>query len=184
MFLDKFKESPKSKILCILAAVGFLIVLLVEIFVFIPIESTVSTYGILDYEFAWNADKVISIFLAWGANGINNQITAIYWDFLFIMGYVSLAFSLILIVFQRSNEPIQTIGKYVPITPLLTGIFDVIENVFLLTMATNLSSINDSNALLASISASLKFGLLFVGIIYFIGALILIIFNNIKKRNE
>ena len=184
MFLDKFKEFPKSKILYILAVVGFLIVLFVEVFVFIPIESKVSTYGILDYEFAWNADKVLSIFVVWGLNGINNQITAIYWDFLFIIGYVSLAFSLIILVFQRSNEQIQTIGKYVPITPVLTGIIDIIENVFLLTMATNLSSVNDSNALLASLSASLKFGLLFVGIIFFIGALILIIFHKIQKRNE
>ena len=184
MFLDKFKEFPTRRISYILAVVGFLIVLLVEIFVFLPIESTVSTYGILDYEFAWNTDKVISIFLTWGANGLNSQIIAIYWDFLFIIGYGSLAFSLIILVFQRSNEEIQTIGKYVTITPFLTGIFDIIENVLLLTMATNFSSINDSNALLASLSASLKFGLLIVGIIYFIGALIHVLFNKIKKRNE
>ncbi len=168
----------------ILASIGFLIVLFVEIFVFIPIESTVSTYGILDYEFAWNTNKVLSIFSAWGLNGINNQITAIYWDFLFIIGYVSLAFSLILLVFQRSSEQVQTIGKYVPMTPILTGVFDIIENAYLLIMATNPSSVVDSYAILASLSASLKFGLLFVGIIYFIVALILIIFHKIQKRNE
>ena len=184
MFLDKFKEFPKSRILYILAVIGFVIVLFVEVFVFIPIESTISTYGILDYEFAWNANKVLSIFSTWGSNGITNQITAIYWDFLFIFGYVSLAFSLIILVFQRSNEQIQTIGKYVPITPILTGVFDIIENVFLLTMATNPSSVIDSYSILASLSASLKFGLLFVGIIYFIGALILLIIHKIQKRNE
>jgi hypothetical protein len=184
--MDKFKEFPKSRMSYILAVIGFLIVLLVEIFVFIPIESTVSTstFGILDYEFAWNANKVLLIFSAWGSNGINFQITAIYWDFLFIIGYVSLAFSLIIIVFQRSNENIQTIGKYIPITPFLTGIFDVIENVLLLTMATNPGSVTDSTALLASLSASLKFGLLFIGIVYFIGALIHVLINKIKKRNE
>jgi hypothetical protein len=181
LFLDKFKEFPKSRISFIIAIVGFLIVLFVEIFVFIPIESTVSTYGILDYEFAWNSNRVLSIFAAWGPNGINIQISAIYWDFLFIIGYVSLSFSLIVLVFQRSSKQIQTIGRYIPITPLLTGIFDIIENVFLLIMANNPSSVIDSNALTASISASLKFGLLFVGIIYFIGALIIIIFKKIQK---
>jgi hypothetical protein len=49
MFLDKFKEFPKNRILFILATIGFLLVILVEIFIFIPIESAVSTYGILDY---------------------------------------------------------------------------------------------------------------------------------------
>jgi hypothetical protein len=184
VFLDKFKEFPKSRILYVLTVAGFLIVLLVEIFVFIPIESRVSTYGILDYEFAWNATNVLSIFSTWGPDGINNQITAIYWDFLFIIGYVSLAFSLIILVFQKSNEQIQIIGKYIPITPILTGIFDIIENVLLLTMATNPSSVMDSNAILASLSASIKFGLLFVGIIYFAVALILIIFNKLTKRKE
>lgn len=184
MFLDKFKVFPKNRLLYIIAVVGFLIVILVEIFVFIPIESTVLTYGILDYEFAWKASRVLSIFSSWGTNGLNNQITAIYWDFLFIIGYVSLAFSLIILVFQRSNEQIQTIGKFVLLTPILTGIFDIIENVLLLIMAINPSSVIDSNAIVASLSASLKFGLLFVGIIYFIGALILIIFKKIKKRNE
>ncbi|MHA1932670.1 MAG: hypothetical protein ACW96X_09040 [Promethearchaeota archaeon] len=182
--MDKFKDFPKSRISYVLAVVGFLIVLLVEIFVFIPIESAISTYGILDYEFAWNGTKVLSIFSAWGPNGISNQITAIYWDFLFIVGYVSLAFSLIALVFQRSSESVQTIGRYIPITPILTGVFDVIENVFLLLMATNPSSIIDSNALLASLSASLKFGLLFVGIIFFIGALILLLYNKILKKNK
>ena len=184
MFTDKFKEFPKSKILYILAVVGFLIVLFVEIFVFIPIESTISTYGILDYEFAWNADRILTIFVTWGPTGIASQINAIYWDFLFIFGYVSLAFSLIVLVFQRSNEQIQTIGKYIPITPILTGVFDIIENVFLLIMASNLGSVNDSYSIIASLSASLKFGLLIVGIIFFIGALILIIFHKIQKRNE
>ncbi len=116
--------------------------------------------------------------------GINNQIIAIYWDFLFIVGYVFLTFSLIIIVFQRSSEKIQNIGIYVTIIPFLTGSFDVIENLLLLVMATNPSSITNPNALLASLSATIKFGLLFVGIFYFIGALILIIFNKIKKRNE
>ncbi len=64
----------------------------------------------------------------------------------------------------------------------MTGIFDIIENVLLLTMATNFSSINDSNALLASLSASLKFGSLFVGIIYFIGALIHVIYTKVKEK--
>ncbi|MHA2036339.1 MAG: hypothetical protein ACW972_09825 [Promethearchaeota archaeon] len=184
MIMEKFKEFPKNSILYVIAIMGFLIVLLVEIFVFIPIESAVSTYGILDYEFAWNAANVLSIFSAWGSNGITNQITAIYWDFLFIIGYVSLAFSLIVLVFQRSSEQVQTIGKNVLITPFLTGIFDIIENIFLLIMATNPSTIIDSNALIASLSASIKFGLLFVGIIYFVIALILIIVKKIQKRNE
>lgn len=166
----------------ILTAVGFLIVFLVEIFVFIPIDSTVSTYGILDYEFAWNSSQVEKIFEVWDYEGIASQKIAIFWDFLFIIGYVSLAFSLVVLVLQKSENKIQTIGTYIVVTPFLTGIFDIIENVNLLIMSR--SFITNGNAFIASLSATLKFGLLFIGIIYFIGALIHVIFNKIKHRDE
>ncbi|MFW9824307.1 MAG: hypothetical protein ACFFE4_15295 [Candidatus Thorarchaeota archaeon] len=184
MILNKFKEFPSKKTLYLLIIIGFLIVLFVEIFIFIPIESLVPTYGILDYEFAWNVGRIVTIFSAWGADGIVHQITAIYWDFLFILGYVSLAFGLIIIVYQRSSEFIQNMGVYITITPFLTGLFDVIENVILILMATNFNFIIDTNAILASLSASIKFGLLFVGIIFFVGALILIILKKIRERNK
>ncbi|MFW9894519.1 MAG: hypothetical protein ACFFD7_01800 [Candidatus Thorarchaeota archaeon] len=184
MILNKFKDFPSKRILYLLIIFGFLIVLLVEIFIFLPIESLVPTYGILDYEFAWNVSRVLTIFSAWGINGILQQIVTIYWDFLFIVGYVPLAFGLILIVYQISSKKVQNIGAYITITPFLTGFFDVIENILLILMATNANFITYTNTILASLSASIKFGLLFVGIIFFVGALILIIFKKIKERNK
>ncbi|MBY8985507.1 MAG: hypothetical protein KGD65_10585 [Candidatus Lokiarchaeota archaeon] len=181
MFLDKCKVFPKNRILYIIAVVGFLIILLLYLLVFIPIESMVSTYGILDYEFAWNSEQVETIFEVWDYEGINSQKIAIYWDFLFIVGYVSLAFSLIVLVLRKSENSIQTIGTYIVITPFLTGIFDIIENVNLLIM--DITFITNGNAFIASLSATIKFGLLFVGIIYFIGALIHVLINKIKNRN-
>ena len=182
MFLDKFKVFPKNRLLYIIAVVGFLIVLLLYLLVFIPIEGMVSTYGILDYEFAWNSEQVEAIFAVWGYEGITIQKIAIYWDFLFIIGYVSLAFSLVVLVLRKSKNSIQTIGIYIVITPFLSGIFDIIENINLLIMG--LTFITNGNAFIASLSATIKFGLLFVGIIYFIGGLIHILFIKIKHRNE
>jgi hypothetical protein len=51
-------------------------------------------------------------------------------------------------------------------------------------MATNASFITDTNAILASLSASIKFGLLFVGIFFFLGALILMILKKIREKNK
>lgn len=184
MYLDKFKEFPTKRILCLITIAGFIIVLLLEVLVFLPIEATVSTYGILDYEFAWTSRKVEAILSVWGIDDINSQVTAIYWDFLFIVGYVSLAFGLIVIALRKSEKKIQTIGIYVAITPFLTGVFDIIENVFLLVMADKPASVSNFNSFSASLSATLKFGLLFVGIIYFVVALIFLIFHRIKKKNE
>ena len=181
MFLDNFKEFPEKRILYIITIIGFLIVLLVEIFVFIPIEARVSTYGILDYEFAWTSSRAETILSVWGSEGIDFQVSAIYWDFLFIVGYVSLAFGLIVIAFRKSEGKIQSIGTFMTLTPFLTGIFDVIENLFLISIANTPTSVTEPHPLIASLSATIKFGFLFVGIIYFIIALLLIIINKIKK---
>ena len=181
MFLDKFKEFPENKILYLITIVGFLIVLLVEFFVFIPIEAIVSGYSILDYEFAWTTSRVETIFSVWGASGIDNQVTAIYWDFLFIAGYASLAFGLIVIALRKSEGNIQNIGTYITITPFLAGFLDIIENIFLILMANAPTSVSDPFPLVASLSATLKFGFLFIGIIYFVIAIISIVINKIKK---
>lgn len=181
MFLERFKESPKDKLVLILTISSLVIVLLVYILIFIPIEASVSTYGILDYEFAWTPDRVQAIFSAWGTDGMANQSLAIYWDFLYIVGYISLALGLILLVLRRSEGKMQTLGLYFTLAPFLTGIFDIIENMNLLVMLSNPTPILSINPFLASISALIKFSFLFAAIGYFVIALLIIISNKIKK---
>ncbi|MFW9939334.1 MAG: hypothetical protein ACFFD5_16955 [Candidatus Thorarchaeota archaeon] len=181
MFLNFFKDSPKDRYVILLAILGLLIVLLVYILVFIPVEASVLTYGILDYEFAWIPDRVLIIFTTWGIDGISNQILAIYWDFLYIIGYVSLALGLILIVFRKTKGQIQTIGFYFILTPFLTGIFDIIENVNLLIMLGNPTSISIINSLTASVCALIKFCFLFAAIGYFLIALVMIFILKLRK---
>lgn len=180
MYLDRLKEFPKDKLLIFVSIISFLIVILIEIFVFIPIEADVSTYGILDFEFAWTSARVETIISVWGDTDINNQSIAIYWDFLFIVGYVSLAFALIVLALRRSKSKLQTIGIYIAITPFLTGIFDVIENVNLLKMLRTPTSVSNFNAYIASLSATLKFSFLFIGIIYVIIALISFLIRKLR----
>ncbi|MFX0083921.1 MAG: hypothetical protein ACFE94_19420 [Candidatus Hodarchaeota archaeon] len=184
MFLDRFRKSLNKRILYLLAILGFLIVLLVEIFVFIPIEATVSKYGILDYEFAWTSSRVEIIFSVWGTSGIDRQLMAIYWDFLFIVGYVSLAFALVTLVLQSSTGKLEAIGTYITITPFLTGIFDIIENTFLVLMANTPTAVSNILPLIASLSATVKFGFLFVAIIYFGIVLLFILIDKFIKKKQ
>ncbi|MBA7667714.1 hypothetical protein ES703_75811 [subsurface metagenome] len=181
MFLERFKESPKEKLVIILTLVGLAIVLLLYILVFIPIEASVSTYGILDYEFAWTSDRVGIIFSVWGTDGMVNQSLAIYWDFLYIVGYVSLALGLILLVLRRSEGKMKTIGLYFTLTPFLTGIFDIIENINLLVMLSDPTPILTINPITASICALIKFSFLFAAIGYFVTALVILLICKFKK---
>ena len=117
-----------------------------------------------------------------GQIDLESQKLAIYWDFLFIIGYVLLAFSLVVLVLQKSEKKLQTVGTYVVLTPFLSGIFDIIENVNLLIMSHEF--ITMSNAFMASLSATLKFSFLFIAIAYFVVALIILGIYKIKERNE
>ncbi len=184
MFLDKFKESPKDRLIILLTIIGLAIVLLTYILIFMPIEAAVPTYGILDYEFAWTSDRVELILSVWGSDGIVRQTFAIYWDFLYIVGYVSLALGLILLVLRRSEGKIQTLGLYFTLAPFLTGIFDIIENINLLIMLGTPTAILTINPLIASISALIKFSFLFASIFYFVTAMIILAINRIQKREN
>ena len=181
MFLTRFKEFPKNKYVILTTIIGLAIVVLTYILIFIPIETLVPTYGILDYEFAWTPERVETIFLVWGADGISRQTSAVYWDFLYIVGYVSLAFGLILLVLRRSEGKMYSLGLYFTITPFLTGIFDVIENINLLVMLATPTAILEINSFLASLFALIKFSVLFAAIGYFIAALIILVIKKFKQ---
>ncbi len=182
MFINRFKDTPKNKYVIILTAIGLMIVFLIYLLVFIPIEAAVPIYGILDYEFAWTPDKVQLIFISWGAEGITRQSLAIYWDFVYIFGYVSLSLGLLILISRKSEGVIQSIGFYFTLAPFLTGILDIIENTNLLIMFGTPTSVSAVNSFTASFCALLKFVFLFAAIVYFTLALIIFFVKKIKTH--
>ena len=92
MFQDKLndlKKNPNNRLLLMMFIGGFIIFLIINFLVFQPLGAAVTVYNILDYEFAWVPEQVIIIFAAWGPSGMVLQAFGIYWDFLYIIGYVS-----------------------------------------------------------------------------------------------
>ena len=182
MILDKLKKSPSDLILLIGAAIGVLILLTINILIFEPMSTAVYIYGILDFEFAWTKDQILTIFFTWGPQGMALQAAGVYWDFLYILGYVIPLFALIVYFSRRLEDRIATIGLYMSLTPIVAGIFDLIENINLLIMLNETPDFASFVPLIASISATIKFGFLIVGAIFFLVALILVIIKKIKKE--
>jgi hypothetical protein len=182
MILEKLKKYPSDLILLIVAAVGIIILLTINILIFEPMSKAVYIYGILDFEFAWTREQILAIFLVWGEDGIALQAAGVYWDFLYIFGYTIPLFALILYLSRRLEDRISTIGLYMSLTPLVAGIFDVIENINLLIMLNETSNFASFVPLITSLSATIKFGFLLVGAIFFLIALVLLIIKKIKKQ--
>ena len=180
MILEKLKKKPSDLILLIIASIGIIILLVINMLVFEPLANSGLSYGILDFEFAWTKDQILIIFADWESAGMELQANGVYWDFLYIIGYTIPLFALILLFTRKLSGKIVDIGLYMSLTPIVAGMFDVVENFFLLVM------LNDTNfasfvPMTASISAFIKFSLLLVGAIFFLIVLVLTLIKRLKK---
>lgn len=178
------EKSPSNKILIIFSIIGIIIFILINQLVFETLKVIVPDYSILDLEFAWTKDKVSLIFSTWGNSGIYYQLLGTYWDFLYIFGYSSFMFSLILLVARQVSGKFKFIGMWISLFPIIAGIFDCIENAFLLMMMNDLASIPLILPLISSSISTIKFSLLFIGIVYFAIELLTFIIIKIKARKE
>ncbi|MCJ7649566.1 MAG: hypothetical protein MUP85_13195, partial [Candidatus Lokiarchaeota archaeon] len=114
--------------------------------------------------------------------GMILQEAGVYWDFIYIIGYVSFAFGGILLVTRKFSGKFQTVGLYVSFIAVLSGLFDVIENIFLLIMLQNPSTIPTFAPLIAAIMATIKFSCLAIALMYFVIGLIIALVLMIKKK--
>ncbi|HUW91111.1 MAG TPA: hypothetical protein VMV43_11420 [Candidatus Nanopelagicaceae bacterium] len=181
MILEKLKKSPSDLILLIIAAIGIVILLVINMLVFEPLTNSGLFYGILDFEFAWTKDQILIIFTSWGSEGMALQASGVYWDFLYIIGYTVPLFALILLFTRKLSGKVVDIGLYMSLTPFVAGIFDLIENINLLIMLNDYPDFESFVPLTASITAFIKFSFLLVGAIFFLVVLVLTLIKRFKK---
>jgi len=181
MILEKLKKIPSDLILLVIAAIGIIILLVINMLVFEPLANSGFFYGILDFEFAWTKDQILIIFSDWGGAGIALQTNGVYWDFLYIIGYSVPLFALILLFTRKLSGKIVDIGLYMSLTPLVAGIFDLVENFNLLIMLNDTTDFASFVPLTASVTAFIKFSFLLVGAIFFLVVLVLTLIKRFKK---
>lgn len=181
--LEKLKDFPRNKILILITIVAFILALLISQLIMAPIEAELkgaTGYGVIEFEFAWTSEQVNTIFKAWGSEGKKKELYVTLVDFFFIPCYSLFMAGCILLVTRKLDGKSQEIGFYFTIIPFIAGIFDIIENIILLLMLTNESFIWSLSPFIASLCATIKFSLLFIAIIFFIVALIIIIIKKFK----
>lgn len=183
MFLEKLIEFPKNKAVILITLIAFILALLISQFIMAPIEAELigsTGYGVIEFEFAWTSEQINRIFKAWGSEGKKKEAFVTYIDFLFIPCYCVFMAGCILLVTRKLEGKLQEIGLYMTILPFVAGIFDVIENISLLLMLTYDAFIWSLSPFIASLCATIKFSLIFIAIIFFVVALILLIIKKFK----
>jgi len=123
--------------------------------------------GIVSLEFAYTAEKTAAVVEGWKADGLLKKASNnILIDFLFIPFYSMLFYTLAGSISVRLAGKASSLGVLLAFFSLIAGVFDAIENMFMLTSMHLFSS--DFTSIITAILAALKFLLLALALLYII----------------
>jgi hypothetical protein len=143
----------------------------------------VPVYDIVDLEFAWNGTQASLIMQTWGSLVVAQELYVTYLDFGYLAGYGAMAFWLLAlgILLVRSSEKLVRAGMIFMFLSIVSPVADIIENLNLIPMMSAFPAFPaDANALVASVCATIKFGVLFLSI----GVFALEVVYAIAKRKR
>jgi len=185
-------DHPLSKLSSQALSRLFWLSLLLTLFVFgvinitgKPLENSVAPAGIVSYELAGTPAHASAVLASWNAEtrvfaGFNLGI-----DYLFMLCYAA-AFSLGIIwagrVFQhREQATLAKLGWLLARGAWLAAFLDAIENVGLIVML--LGRVAAPWPQLSAFCASIKFGLLALGLVYLLIGVVFRLFPNPARRS-
>ena len=177
-FLEKLKEKPKRLHLVITIILSLVLLVIIYLYIFQPVENylrSLSNLGVMDLAFAWTNERIDFIFSAWQSEGVFRELIVTIVDFVFIACYCILLSALILLVARKLHGKFQRVELHLVFIPILAGIFDIVENVFLLIMLGSNQAVVFFFPLITSICALIKFTLIYMGIIFFLAGIVGII---------
>jgi hypothetical protein len=150
-----------------------------------PLTTSVAPSGIVSYELAGTASKSAAILASW--DGTTKLLAAfgIGLDYVFMFAYAG-ALSLGSIwasrTLTRSGWPLAGMGRWLAWGVFAAALLDAIENVGLLVQMT--SGAQDTWAFVARIAAIVKFGLIFLGMIYVFYALAVFVITHLMNTKH
>ncbi|MHA1977161.1 MAG: hypothetical protein ACW98F_07015 [Candidatus Hodarchaeales archaeon] len=174
ILINKFKELSQIEIIGVITIISVVLTAIIYLLMRpIELELTSQTvYGVIDLEFAWNVEQINQILSSWGDELITMEVNAVLLDFGFLVVYsLSLAgVSLLLTKFGMFGTW-SNWGYYFTLIPFVAASFDVVENVNLLLILSSPSSFPSFAPLIASICATIKFGLIIATVVFWIAGL-------------
>ncbi len=133
--------------------------------------------GIVSLEIAPSAKATSEVLNGFTADGlVTTARQNIFIDFFFILFYSMLFYTLAGSISVRMTGRAATAGVLLAFLSLIAGLFDVIENIFML-LATY-GWYNDLTAVLTAFFASAKFLLLFIALLYIIPCGLIVIMRK------
>ncbi len=162
--LSQFPDQKNLTLLTLLAlslTVGLVFYLQV-------VDQKLAPYGIVAFEFAWTPARARAMFAVWGDPGRLAAHLSLVVDFAFMPAYAFLFAGLSLIAARAARGGWQRLGFWLMAAPFAAWLFDSLENVALLYTLNAANGLPGLPLVLAGVSATLKFSLLVICLLYMV----------------
>jgi hypothetical protein len=163
------KPNTRLVIVIVLAA---LVATIAFRFLFAEPESIMSGlgYGIVPYELAYSVEQAGHILSAWGTEGQAAARRSLLIDFGFMPAYALLFGGITLLIARAQSGWLRRAGMWLTLAPFAAALLDLLENLALLRMLGTEAAVPSLLPAVAGGAATLKFALLLIAILYWLGA--------------
>ena len=129
-------------------------------------------YGIVAFELAYTVEKAEEIVGVWGDDLLPAAKKSLIVDYPFMPAYALLFFSLTRLFALMPGGRMAALGRRTALFPLTAAVFDAVENLGLLSAVASPDAIPAWAPVVAGISATIKFSLLLLAVLYWPAAVL------------
>jgi len=145
-----------------------------------PLKTPATLHGILDLEFAYNAEKTTVVINAWAS--LDNIVAAklnTWLDFLFLFFYAGFLFIACKKIAANSTGPVASAGNIIAKAALGAGFLDILENAGMLITLNGYPS--SAVSFCTTFISIIKWGLAIIAVIYVLTGLLVLGYRKIKQ---
>jgi hypothetical protein len=160
-------QSKRRKRWLLWLVIASLVVMVCLNLVSRPLVTPAAPQGIISFELAGSSNRAAQILASWSENARLSAAFGLGFDYLFMLAYsttLSLACIMAVDVLRGRFPPLASFGTYLAWGQWLAALLDAIENIALTVILFNQPL--DPWPWLAQLCASLKFILIFLGLVY------------------
>lgn len=189
-FIRKLRETPTDNIVIFLTGMAAIATIIIFLLMR-PTEEAlkaVSSYGVMELEFAWTVEQIDLIFNTWtDANPdlITQELNVTLLDYGFLVAYSTFFAGVTLLITRKLlTRNLETFGLYMTLVPFIAALFDAIENFNLILMISSPSNYPPFSPFMTSAFATLKFGLLIITVVFLVVSVVLWIYKRFLSQPE
>ncbi|MHC1605514.1 MAG: hypothetical protein ACXQTP_06065 [Candidatus Methanofastidiosia archaeon] len=171
-----YQKIAKTQIVLISGAITIIIM-----FIIFPALDTVrppESPGPIEFQLVFSKEAFISVIDQWGVEGVQRYVNTLWIDYIFPVAYAIFLSSFIALLTSKLYKKPGSFHIILFILPLIAGVLDWIENTLHLVLLADTSNLSESLIFLASMIASIKWGIAFFSIL----VIFYYIFRNIRVR--